>query len=243
VPRPPRLELAGVPLHVIQRGVNRAACFFGDVDRRFYLKCLGEAADRRRCAVHAYVLMTNHVHLLVTPAERGNVAAMLQDIGRKYVRTINTLHGRTGTLWEGRFKSSLIDSDSYLLTCQRYIELNPVRAGLVSHPGEYPWSSYSHYALGRLDRLISPHPIYDSLGRIDAERQAAYRSSMPQIVDEETLQKIRVAANSSCALGSPGFLLETTAKLGRKVAPPPRGRPPKDRTGTPAAPVVSGKLL
>jgi putative transposase len=130
-----------------------------------------------------------------------------------------------------------------MLTCQHYIELNPVRAGLVGHPGQYPWSSYSHYALGRLDRVISSHPIYDGLGRTDAERQAAYQSSMPQIVDEETLQKIRGAANSSCALGSPTFLLETTAKLGRKVAPPPRGRPPKDRTGTPAAPVVSGKLL
>jgi putative transposase len=168
---------------------------------------------------------------------------MLQDIGRKYVRTMNTIHGRTGTLWEGRFKSSLIDSDSYLLTCQHYIELNPVRAGLVRHPGEYAWSSYSHYALGRLDRLLSPHSIYNGLGSADAERQAAYRSSMPQIIDHKALEMIRIAANSSCALGSPTFLLETTAKLGRKVAPPPRGRPPKDRTGTPAAPVVSGKLL
>jgi putative transposase len=157
---------------------------------------------------------------------------MLQDIGRKYVRTINTLHGRTGTLWEGRFESSLIDSDSYLLTCQHYIELNPVRAGLVSDPGQYPWSSYSHYALGRIDRLISTHPIYDSLGRSDVERQAAYRSSMPQIVSEDTLEKIRVAANSSSALGSAAFLLETAAKLGRKVAPPSRGRPPKESTGT-----------
>jgi putative transposase len=187
--------------------------------------------------------MTNHVHLLVTPTERGNVAAMLQDIGRKYVRTINTLHGRTGTLWEGRFKSSLIDTDSYLLTCHHYIELNPVRAGLASHPGEYPWSSYSHYALGRLDRVISPHPTYISLGKTDAERQAAYLSSMPQIVDEDTLKKIRVAANSSCALGSPTFLLEITTKLGRTVAPPPRGRPPKDRNETPVPAVVSGKLL
>jgi putative transposase len=179
----------------------------------------------------------------VTPAERGNVAAMLQDIGRKYVRTINTLHGRTGTLWEGRFKSSLIDSDSYLLTCQHYIELNPVRAGLVSHPGQYPWSSYSHYALGKRDRLVSPHAIYIGLGSTDAERQAAYRSSMPQTVDGVALEKIRVAANSSCALGSATFLLETAAKLGRRVAPPSRGRPPNDRNETPVAAVVSGKLL
>jgi putative transposase len=230
-------------LHVIQRGVNRGACFFGDVDRRFYLKCLGEAADRRGCAVHAYVLMTNHVHLLVTPAERGNVATMLQDLGRKYVRTINTLHGRTGTLWEGRFKSSVIDTDSYLLTCQYYIELNPVRAGLVGHPGQYPWSSYSHYALGQRNRLVSPHSVYDSLGSTDAERQAAYRSSMPQAIDAEPLEKIRTAANSSCALGSETFLREITATVGRTVAPPTRGRPPKARNETPVVTMVSGKLL
>ena len=135
--RPPRLDLPGVPQHVIQRGNNRAACFFGDADRRFYLKCLAEAAARRGCAVHAYVLMSNHVHLLTTPTERGAVAAMLQDLGRRYVRIINTIHGRTGTLWEGRYRSSLVDSERYLLICHRYIELNPVRAGMVSDPMEY----------------------------------------------------------------------------------------------------------
>ena len=117
--RPPRLELPGVPLHVIQRGINRSACFFGDADRRFYLSCLARAAAARGCAVHAYVLMTNHVHLLITPAEAGAVGAAMQDVGRRYVRVINTIHGRTGSLWEGRFKSSLIDSESYLLTCHR----------------------------------------------------------------------------------------------------------------------------
>ena len=134
MPRPPRLELPGVPLHVIQRGVNRTACFFGDADRRFYLKCLGKAAAARGCAVHAYVLMTNHVHLLVTPGEAGAAGAMMQDIGRRYVRVINTVHGRTGSLWEGRFKSSLVDSEGYLLTCHRYIECNPVRAGMAAQP-------------------------------------------------------------------------------------------------------------
>jgi len=133
MPRPPRLELPGVPLHVIQRGNNRAACFFGEVDRRFYLQCLAKSAARTDCAIHAYVLMTNHVHLLVTPGAPGSAAAMLQDIGRRYVRVINTIHGRTGTLWEGRFKSSLVDTERYLLTCHRYIELNPVRAGLAAH--------------------------------------------------------------------------------------------------------------
>ena len=122
--RPPRLELPGVPLHVIQRGNNRTNCFFGDIDRRFYLKCLADAAARRDCAIHAYVLMSNHVHLLVTPQAPGAVAAMLQDIGRKYVRVINSVQDRSGTLWEGRFKSCLVDSQAYLFTCHRYIELN-----------------------------------------------------------------------------------------------------------------------
>jgi REP element-mobilizing transposase RayT len=138
--RPPRLELAGVAHHVLQRGVNRGACFFGDADRRFYLKCLGDAAERRGCAIHAYVLMGNHVHVLATPSETGAIAAMMQDIGRRYVRVINTLYGRTGTLWEARYRSSVIDCENYFLACQRYIELNPVRAGIVPHPGAYWWS-------------------------------------------------------------------------------------------------------
>src|SRR5688500_3782403 len=134
MPRPPRLELPGVPLHVRQRGNNRAACFFGDADRRLYLKCLAQAAARRGCAIHAYVMVTHHAHLLVTRKERGCVGAMLQEVGRRYVRVINTMHGRTGTLWEGRFKSSLVDSETYLFNCYRYIDLNPIRAGLASHP-------------------------------------------------------------------------------------------------------------
>lgn len=159
--RPPRLEIPGVPLHVIQRGNNRAACFFGDIDRRFYLRCLAQSAVRRGCEIHAYVLMTNHVHLLVTPSEAGAVGAMLQDVGRRYVRVINTLHNRTGTLWEGRFKSSLVDTETYLLSCHRYIELNPVRAGIVTHPAAYPWSSYQHYAAGKINpRCLRNTPCF-----------------------------------------------------------------------------------
>jgi putative transposase len=144
MPRPPRIDIPGLPVHVIQRGVNRAACFVGDVDRRYYLKLLAKSAARRHCAIHAYVLMTNHVHLLVTPSERGALGALMQDLGRSYVRVINAIHGRTGTLWEGRFKSSVVDTERYFFTCQRYIELNPVRAQLVRHPMEYEWSSHSH---------------------------------------------------------------------------------------------------
>lgn len=231
MPRPPRLELPGVPQHVIQRGNNRAGCFFGDADRRFYLKCLAESASRRGCAVHAYVLMSNHVHLLVTPSKAGAVAAMLQDLGRRYVRVINTIHGRTGTLWEGRFKSSLVDSENYLLTCHRYIELNPLRAGLVSDPAAYPWSSHSHYAAGCANPLITEYSVYRSLGATDSERRAAFRSLFAVALDDDLLGHIRQAINSDSALGSEAFMSDAESKLGRSVRPPTRGRPPKTVTG------------
>ena len=141
--RKPRFNLPGVPQHVIQRGNNREPCFYGDGDYQRYLGDLREAADRNDCRLHAYVLMTNHVHLLVTPMAEHGVTHLMQDLGRKYVRYINHNYQRTGTLWEGRYKSSLIDSEAYLLVCMRYIELNPVRAGMVQHPGEYRWSSYN----------------------------------------------------------------------------------------------------
>jgi putative transposase len=208
--RPPRFELPGAPHHVIQRGNNRAACFFGDAVRRFYLKCLIRAAVDRGCEVHAYVLMSNHVHLLVTPSKPGAIGTMMQDLGRRYVRVINTIHRRTGTLWEARFRSSLIDSENYLLTCHRYIELNPVRAGLVSDPALYPWSSHLHYALGHSSKLITEHPVYLSLGPSALERSAAY--------------------HTDSALGTETFLNEAEAKLGRSVRLPVRGRPPKSVT-------------
>jgi putative transposase len=203
MPRPLRLELPGVPMHVIQRGNNRAACFFNEVDRRFYLKCLAQSAARAGCLIHAYVLMTNHVHLLATPAAPGAVGAMLQDIGRRYVRVINNIHGRTGTLWEGRFKSSLVDTERYLLICHRYIELNPVRAGLATDPSAYPWSSHAHYASGKTDALITEHAGFQPLGATPAERRAAYRELFLHEVEETTLVHIRDAANANRPLSSP----------------------------------------
>ena len=229
MPRAPRLELPGVPLHVVQRGNNRAACFFGEVDRRFYLQCLAKSAARTDCAIHAYVLMTNHVHLLVTPGAPGSVAALLQDIGRRYVRVINTIHGRTGTLWEGRFKSSLVDSERYLLTCHRYIELNPVRAGIAAHPSAYPWSSHAHYAAGRRDDLITEHAAFLALGATPAERRAAFRELFLEELDGKTLAQIREAVNAGCPLGS--------------SPPRRRGRPAKPAaSGDPQA-AIPGKLL
>jgi len=216
---------------VIQRGNNRAGCFFGDADRRFYLKCLAEAATRRCCAVHAYVLMTNHVHLLVTPSVSGAVAAMLQDLGRRYVRVINTIHGRSGTLWEGRFKCSLIDSENYLLACHRYVELNPVRAGMVDHPAAYFWSSHAHYASGRANPLITEHWIYQGLGTTRDERQTAFRSLFDEPLEQEVVARIRKAVNTDSALGSEEFMNAAEAQLGRSVRVPRRGRPPKSITG------------
>ena len=241
--RPPRLDLLGVPLHVIQRGVNRGACFFNDTDRRYYLRCLAEFASRHGCAVHAYVLMTNHVHLLLTPAEKGAVAALLQDLGRKYVRVINSIHGRTGTLWEGRFKSSLVDTEKYLLICHRYIELNPVRAGMVADPAAYSWSSHLRYARGQVSSLLTAHCVYDALGANDTERQAAYRSLFAADLDARAVDRIRDATNAGCALGSQLFMAKVAAKLGRPVRTPTRGRPPKERASDQTASPVSRKLL
>lgn len=229
--RPPRLELRGVPHHVIQRGNNRSACFFGDADRRFYLKCLGDSAVQRSCEVHAYVLMGNHVHLLVTPLEPGAISATMQDLGRRFVRVINTVHGRTGTLWEARFRSSIIDTENYFLACQRYIELNPVRAGLVSQPAEYLWSSHLYYAAGRRNRLISEHSVYRRLGATELERRAAYVSLCSAPLDERLVAHMRDAINSDSAVGSEKFLDEAEATLGRSVRAPVRGRPPKSVTG------------
>ena len=216
-----------MPLHVVQRGNNRAACFFNDADRRFYLKCLREAAAARGCALHAYVLMTNHVHLLVTPPEEGAVGAMMQDIGRRFVRTINNIHERTGSLWEGRFRSSLIDSERYLLICHRYIEANPVRAAMVTHALHYPWSSHAHSVGCRVDAAITEHPVYVALGQDDSERRKAFAAISSEPLHEKLVDEIRAAINTDSAFGSEEFMHQAEALLGRSVRPPKRGRPAK----------------
>ena len=232
--RPPRLELPGVPLHVVQRGNNRATCFFNDVDRRFYLKCLREAVAARGCSLHAYVLMTNHVHLLVTPPEEGAVGAMMQDIGRRYVRIINNIHGRTGSLWEGRFKSSLIDSEAYLLLCHRYIEANPVRAGMVTQAADYAWSSHKHFIGDRTDPAITEHALFLGLAADKEQCQRSFAALSNERVEPQVVEEIRLAINTDSALGSDNFMDNAEALLGRSVRPPKRGRPAK---------VVTGKLL
>jgi len=223
--RPHRLEPAGVALHVIQRGNNRAACFFGDIDRLFYLKCLAKYGERRGCVIHAYALMTNHVHLLITPSTPGGVSRMLQDVGRQYVRAINNARSRTGTLWEGRFKSNLIDSETYLLACHRYIELNPVRAGLATAPLDYRWTSHAYYAQGAPNTLISEHPVYVGLGANPQDRRQKFLSLFDSPIEEHELAKLRTAVNKGWALGSETFLDRMGAVLGESLRPARRGRP------------------
>ena len=224
MPRKPRFNLVGIPQHVIQRGNNREPCFYAEEDYRRYLEDLEESAKKNDCRIHAYVLMTNHVHLLVTPMIEHGISQMMQALGRRYVRYINTSYQRTGTLWEGRFKSSLIDSDQYLLTCMRYIELNPVRAKMVEYPDEYMWSSYRGNAQGG-NRLLEQHPIYLQLGATEAERQVAYRELFKNYIDNDALHEIRESLNHELVLGRSYFkdkIEEVTSRQTRLGIP---GRP------------------
>lgn len=202
MPRRARVTLPDVPLHLIQRGNNRQACFFSDEDYRSYLDWLTEYANRTGCRVHAYVLMTNHVHLLLTSDHAGAAGALMKALGQRYVQYVNRTYRRSGTLWEGRFRSCLTPEENHLLACQRYIELNPVRAGMVVHPAEYPWSSYRANAQGEADALLTPHPLYEALGRDAASRQSTYRELFRHELAPGLVDEIRRAANGNFALGN-----------------------------------------
>lgn len=226
MPRKPRFFLTGVPVHAVQRGHNRSAAFFSDFDYLEYLTCLRRAAEENRCAVHAYVLMTNHVHLLLTPNYKDSIGRLFQALGRNYVRYINTTYQRHGALWEGRYKSNLIESRAYLLACMRYIELNPVRAGMVDHPAKYRWSSYGANALGKINVIISPHQEYLALGHNPTERQAAYHGTIG-LEDPSEYADIRAALQTGTPLGNDRFKAEIEAALGMRVGYAARGRPKK----------------
>ena len=227
MPRRARIKHGGVPHHVIQRGNNRSACFFSEEDHGFYLESLSEGAVRYGCAIHAYVLMTNHVHLLTTPIDGEGLSLLMRYLGSRYVQYVNYVYKRSGTLWEGRFKSSVIDSERYLLTCCRYIELNPVRAGMVAAPSDYKWSSYGAHACGRPDDLLQDHPCYLDLGKDEQTRQEAYRALFQHDVDAESLVTIREAVNSGLALGGERFKDQIEAVLARSVRAGKPGRPRK----------------
>jgi putative transposase len=227
MPRRPRIQLDGVPLHIVQRGHNRGPCFFDDQDRHAYLEWLRAAQDRESCRLHAYVLMTNHVHLLFTPEHAETVPRVVMSVGRKYVQHINRTYGRTGTLWDSRYKSSVVQAQTYLLLCQRYIELNPVRAGMVSDPGAYPWSSYRTNALGEASAIVTPHSLYLGLGDSPMRRQAAYRDLFLAALDEAPLSELRVALNQDQPIGNDRFYAEVQAMTGQKRELRKRGRPKK----------------
>jgi len=208
MPRPPRVCPVGIPQHIIQRGNNRQVCFASKIDFATYTQWLQEAACRFRVQIHAWVFMTNHVHLLATPLEENGISRMMQYLGRRYVRYFNTHYQRTGTLWEGRFKSCLVHSDQYLLSCQQYIELNPVRARMVAAPAEYHWSSYHAHARGINSQLWTPHPQYLRLGKNKIERLKAYQTLCAAAVPAERLEAIRHSVNKGLALGDDRFRSE-----------------------------------
>lgn len=221
--RQPRFVLPGQPQHVIQRGNNRDVIFASEDDYLFYLEKLELACDRFGCDLHAYVLMTNHVHLLLTPQSGDGISKVMQSVGRYYVQYFNHQYKRIGTLWEGRYKSTLLDSEHYLFTCYRYIELNPVRAGMVDHPSEYPWSSYRYNATGVTNPMITPHQMYTDLGRDVEERCSSYQALFHGHVEDRELDEIRDATNHSWVLGSEQFREQIESLTSRQTQPKARG--------------------
>ena len=220
-----RLAVAGYPHHLIQRGNNRAAIFLDDEDRARYLGLLRAAATAAGVALHAYVLMTNHVHLLATPAAGDALSRMMQALGRNYVGWFNHRHGRSGTLWEGRFRSGLVEGDAHVLGCMRYIELNPVRAGMVRAPADYRWSSARHHLGLGADPLLTDHALFWSLGNTPFEREAAWREFLGQPVAAAEVREFTAACQRGAAVGSAAFLARMNAETGRPVVPAQRGRP------------------
>ena len=235
MPRRSRLKIASVPQHVIQRGNNRQATFFAEEDYCCYLNWLADAARKYDCRIYAYVLMTNHVHLLAESARPYGLSLMMQYVGRYFVRYINRVYRRSGTLWEGRFKASLVDTEMYFLRCCRYIECNPVRANMVQAPGEYRWSSYRNHAFGALDKTVAVHEQYERLGNSEEERQIAYRELFRTELEARELAEIRDTANRGWPLGGDRFKDEIERALQCAARPPKRGRPSRQRNAAPMA--------
>lgn len=225
--RLPRLTVPGYPHHVIQRGNNRQAIFVDDTDREFMLGLLGEYAPACRVAVHAYVLMGNHLHLLATPEAADGLPKLMQSVGRRYVRHFNDRHGRTGTLWEGRYRATVIETERYLLACMAYIDLNPVRAGLVAQARDYTWSSHAHYIGLRQDRLVTPHPLWWTLGNTPFAREAAYAELVHAGLSMAQQSALTDATLRGWALGSDAFAAQLQTQTVRRTTPRQPGRPPK----------------
>ncbi|MEA2113980.1 MAG: transposase [Thermodesulfobacteriota bacterium] len=225
MPRLPRVAPAGIAVHIIQRGNNRQACFVSDEDHWSYTGWLKNYSAKYRVDIHAWVMMTNHVHLLCTPHDEAGISKMMQAIGRRYVQYFNREYRRSGTLWEGRFKSCLVESEDYLLELYRYIEINPVRANMVKDPGEYRWSSYQVNGLGKASDLCTPHREYLSLGRDPIDRQSNYRELFVHQIEGELLKEIRDSTHKGMAVGSERFKEEIEFLTGRRLKSKKRGRP------------------
>lgn len=228
--RLPRLSVPGYPHHVIQRGNNRQAIFEVDADRQRMLDLLEDHAHQHDVAIHAYVLMDNHFHLLLTPQSSEGLSRLMQAVGRRYVRYFNDAHGRSGTLWEGRYRSNLIEAEVYLLACMVYIDLNPVCAGLAGQARDFPWSSHAHYAGLRLDRLVSPHPLYWELGNTPFAREAAYARLVQEGLSLPQQQALTDSALRGWALGGPDFLAALQKKTDRRLSKASPGRPVSSKT-------------
>lgn len=225
--RRPRVLLPDIPLHIIQRGNNRSACFYSDEDYIFYIDTLAMLAEFYGCKVHALCLMTNHVHLLLTPTCCAGAGLLMKGLGQRYVQYVNRTYQRTGTLWEGRFRSCLVQQENYVLACYRYIEMNPVRAGMVIHPGDYRWTSYRANAQGELSGFISPHAAYSELGSRSAQRAEAYRSLFNDRLSPGLIEQIRSSTNGNYVLGDQKFASEIAHALGKRVSQGVSGRPKK----------------
>ena len=228
--RLPRLTLAGYPHHVIQRGNNRQPIFLAAADHTHFLALIDESARRYEVAVHAYVLMGNHFHLLATPHTDTCLPLMMQAVGRSYVRYFNQLQKRSGTLWEGRYRSTVIQAERYLLPCMAYLDLNPVRAGLAAQPQDYPWSSHGHYAGLRADKLVTPHPMFWALGNTPFEREAAYAEMVRSGISTEQQAALTTSALNGWALGSDDFVADLQKKTVRRVQKVQAGRPSLKRS-------------
>jgi putative transposase len=228
MPRRARLSVAGIPWHIIQRGNNRSVCFHAEEDYRRYLDDLAEQSKRFDCTIHAYVLMTNHVHLLLTPATTDAAGQMMKHLGQRYVQYVNRVYRRSGTLWEGRFRSCLTQSEEYVLACYRYIELNPVRAGMVRHPRDHRWSSFHKNGDGKPDALVIPHEQYLGLARTEDARRENYRALFKALLDPEVVAQIRSATNGNVVLGSKRFEEQIAKMLKRRVTRGKAGRPRLD---------------
>lgn len=225
--RLPRLSLPGYPQHIIQRGNNRQAISTCTADYQTLLDLIDENARKFSVAIHAYVLMDNHFHLLATPETAEGVPQLMQATGRRYVRYFNDSQGRTGTLWEGRYRSTVIQAERYLLACMAYIDLHPVRHGLVAQARDYPWSSHGHYAGLRVDRLVTPHPQYWSLGNTPFAREAAYVQRVQDGVPPDQQLALTQSTLSGWALGDADFIADLQTQTSRRVSRAPAGRPKK----------------